>query len=46
MNPNATMNSNAGIYEGLTREDCREKLVKDLDEQGLLIKIEKMVHSV
>ena len=46
MNPNATMNSNAGIYEGLTREECREKLVKDLDEQGLLIKIEKMVHSV
>ena len=46
MNPNATMNSNAGIYEGLTREDCREKLVKNLDEQGLLIKIEKMVHSV
>ena len=46
MNPNATMNSNAGIYEGLAREDCREKLVKDLDEQGLLIKIEKMVHSV
>ncbi len=46
MNPNAIMNSNAGIYEGLTREDCREKLVKDLDEQGLLIKIEKMVHSV
>ncbi len=46
MNPNATMNSNAGIYEGLTREECREKLIKDLDEQGLLIKIEKMVHSV
>lgn len=46
MNPNATMNSNAGIYEGLTREECREKLVKDLDEQGLLIKIEKMVHNV
>lgn len=46
MNPNATMNSNAGIYEGLTREECREKLVKDLDEQDLLIKIEKMVHSV
>ena len=46
MNPNATMNSNAGIYEGLTREECREKLVKDLDEQSLLIKIEKMVHSV
>ena len=46
MNTDATMNENAGIYEGLTREECREKLVQDLKEQNLLIKIEPMVHSV
>ena len=46
MNKNATMNENAGKYEGLTREECRKQLVKDLEEKGLLIKIEKMVHSV
>ena len=46
MNPDATMNENAGIYQGMTREECREALVKDLKEQDLLIKIEPMVHSV
>ena len=46
MNPDATMNENAGKYKGLTREECREKLVKDLEEADLLIKIEPMVHSV
>ena len=46
MNPDATMNQNAGKYEGMSREECREELIKDLKEQDLLIKIEPMVHSV
>ena len=46
MNPDATMNENAGIYKGLNRFDCRKQLVKDLEDADLLIKIEKMVHSV
>ena len=46
MNPDATMNEFAGIYKGLDRFECRKKLVKDLENNGLLIKIEKMVHSV
>ena len=46
MNPDATMNENAGKYCGMTREECREQLVKDLKEQDLLIKIEEMTHSV
>ena len=46
MNKNATMNENAIGYEGLTREDAREKLVKDLEKENLLIKIEKITHSV
>ena len=46
MNPDATMNANAGKYEGQTREECRENLLKDLKEQGLLLSIEPMTHSV
>ena len=46
MNEDATMNENAGKYCGMTREECREALVKDLKESGILIKIEPMVHSV
>ncbi len=46
MNVNGTMNAFAKGYEGLDRYDCREKLVKKLKENNLLIKIEKMKHSV
>ena len=46
MNPDATMNSNALGYEGQTREECRDNLLKDLEEQGLLLSVEPMVHSV
>jgi len=46
MNPDATMNSNAGKYQGMSREMCREELLKDLEKEDLLIKIEPMKHSV
>ena len=46
MNPDATMNENAIGYEGLTREECRKKLVEDLKEADLLISIEEITHSV
>ena len=46
MNEDATMNENAGKYCGLSREECRAKLVNDLKESGILIRIEKMTHSV
>ena len=46
MNPDATMNANAGKYEGMTREICREELLKDLKKDGLLLSVEPMVHSV
>ena len=46
MNPDATMNENAGKYCGMSREKCREELIKDLEAADLLIKIEPMVHSV
>ena len=46
MNPDATMNENAFKYEGMTREECRTELLKDLEKDGLLISVEEMVHSV
>lgn len=46
MNEDATMNENALGYVGMTREECRIKLLDDLKEKDLLIKIEPMVHSV
>ena len=46
MNLDATMNENAPGYEGMTREDCREKLIEDLKKQDLIISIEEMTHNV
>ncbi|MHB8842220.1 MAG: valine--tRNA ligase, partial [Candidatus Aquicultor sp.] len=44
--PEGMMNKNAGPYEGMTRFECRDAIVKDLMEKGLLVKIEPMTHSV
>lgn len=46
MNEDGTMNENAGKYQGLDRFECRKQLVKDLQEEGILFKIEEHVHSV
>lgn len=46
MNDDATMNELAGKYEGMDRFTARKAIVKDLEEAGLLVKIEKHVHSV
>ena len=47
MNDDATMNENCPEkYQGMTREKCREELLKDLEEAGLLIKVEPIVHEV
>ena len=46
MNPDATMNENAGPYQGLERFACRDKVVADLKDKGLLEKIEPYPHSV
>ena len=46
MNPDGTMNSNAGKYEGLDRFACRDKVVKDLEEAGLLISVKEITHNV
>lgn len=46
MTEDGKMNSLAGKYEGMDRFECREAVVNDLREQGYLVKIEKMIHSV
>ncbi len=46
LNDDATMNENAGPYEGMDRFDCRDQLVKDLEAQGYLLKTENYQHRV
>lgn len=46
MNEDATMNANAGKYEGLDRFEARKAIVSDLEEQGYMLKIEPIIHSV
>ncbi len=46
INPDGTMNEHAGIYNGMDRFVCRDALIKDLQEQDLLIEIEPITHSV
>ncbi len=46
MNDDATMNSYAGKYEGMDRYECRKAMIKDLDEMGLLVKVDDHSHNV
>ncbi|MGI2326449.1 valine--tRNA ligase [Planococcus sp. YIM B11945] len=46
MHEDGTMNENAGKYEGLDRFECRKAIVKDLQDIGVLFKIEEHLHSV
>ncbi|NOQ17765.1 MAG: valine--tRNA ligase [Dehalococcoidales bacterium] len=46
MNPDATMNKNAGPYAGLDRFSCRDAILSDLKKDGLLVKIEPYSHSI
>lgn len=46
MDESGKMNEQAGKYQGLDRFECRKQIVKDLQEQGVLFKIEEHIHSV
>ncbi|WP_437342322.1 valine--tRNA ligase [Jeotgalibacillus marinus] len=46
MNEDGSMNDKAGKYEGMDRFDCRKQIVKDLQEENVLFKIEEHLHSV
>lgn len=46
MNEDGSMNAKAGKYQGMDRFECRKQIVKDLQEQDVLFKIEEHMHSV
>ena len=46
INPDGTMNEAALKYNGLDRFACRQELVKDLEDEGLLISIKQIKHNV
>ena len=46
LNKDGTMNENAGSYAGMDRYKCRKKIVDDLQNEGLLEKIEPYSHAV
>ncbi len=46
MNPDGTMSQEAGKYAGLDRFKCREQIIRDLQTQGYLVKVEEHQHAV
>ena len=46
MNDDATINENGGRYAGLDRYEARKQIVKELEAEGLLVKIEDYAHNV
>ncbi len=46
LNDDATINENGGKYQGMDRYEARKAIVKELDEMGLLVRIEDHAHNV
>ncbi|MCR5584506.1 MAG: valine--tRNA ligase [Lachnospiraceae bacterium] len=46
LNDDATINENGGKFNGMDRYAARERIVKELDEMGLLVRIEDYSHNV
>ncbi len=46
LNQDATISQNGGKYAGMDRYEARKAVVKDLEEQGLLVAIKPHVHNV
>ena len=46
LNDDATVNHYGGKYEGMDRYEARKAMVKDLDDMGLLVKVEPHSHNV
>src|SRR5579859_276827 len=46
MNPDATMNAEAGPYNGLDRYEARRRIIEDFDNAGLLVRIEPYTTSI
>ena len=41
-----TINENGGKYQGMDRYECRKAIVRDLEEQGYLVRTEDYSHNV
>ena len=46
LDDNGKVNANGGKYEGMDRYECRKAVIADLEEQGLIEKIEPYSHNV
>ncbi|MBA4394641.1 MAG: valine--tRNA ligase, partial [Desulfobacca sp.] len=46
MDSEARMNENTGVYQGLDRKACRQKVLEDLKALELLEKVEKYTHNI
>jgi len=46
INPDGRLNENAGKFSGLKIEEARNKIIKELKEKGLILKEEKIIHSI
>ena len=46
MNDDATLNEITGKFNGMDRYEARKLLVKELEEMGILVKVEPTVHNV
>ena len=46
MNNDATINENGGKYQGLDRYEARKQIIKDLEEQGLLLKTDSHKNNI
>ena len=46
LNDDATINENGGKFEGMDRYEARKAIVKELDDMGLLVRIEDYSHNV
>ncbi len=46
LNDDATINENGGKFQGMDRYEARKAIVKELEELGLLVKVEPHSHNV
>ena len=46
LNPDGTLNDQAGAYKGLDRFEARKRIVADLQAKGFLLKVEPHEHNV
>lgn len=46
MNKDGSLNANAGPFEGLDRFEARQQVVKRLEADGVLVKVEDYTHTV